>query len=42
MSYFSAAAPQFPFFLPLQMLACVMALVLLVLHLCYREATSGD
>jgi hypothetical protein len=33
MAYLSAAAPQFPFFLPFQILACVFALALLILHL---------
>lgn len=39
--YLSAAAPQFPFFLPVQMLGCVGALVLLIFHIVCRRAAIG-
>jgi hypothetical protein len=41
MSYLSASSPQFPFFVPLQMLACVLALALLAAHLRYRASVAG-
>jgi hypothetical protein len=38
LSYFAAAAPQFPFFLPLQVLACVMTLAVFFAYLLRRSS----
>ena len=37
MAYSSASAPQFPFYLPLQILAWIFVVVLLVLHFRFRD-----
>lgn len=41
MAYFSASAPEFPLFLPFQILGCISAFVLFVLHLRYRPIADA-